>query len=168
MNLLQRQPSERWLQNRAKPMMVMCSHLSALMNPVAGCTLRLLAAVCSRYLTLVESLPTYGVHYYEVKVINTLRGNKCSDTNTQTLLIYCTSGETMNIHFKFSHNVFWLCTLTEYTKKKEIIFTYLVRAWYSNFTVIKILAPLPWVVCCNANCYLYLLKPATNILFIYS
>jgi len=24
--------------------------------------------LCFRYLTLVESLPTYGVHYYEVKV----------------------------------------------------------------------------------------------------
>lgn len=26
------------------------------------------SAFCCRYLTLVESLPTYGVHYYEVKV----------------------------------------------------------------------------------------------------
>lgn len=69
-------------------------------NPLMPCTERTLrscqtpilgeheidACFCFRYLTLVESVPTYGVHYYEVKV--------------KTLPSVCTSLITWHLHFK--------------------------------------------------------------------
>lgn len=119
-----------------------------------------LHSLCSRYLALVESLPTYGVHYYPVKV-RVVPDSRTSSTFERHAdfffpASYPPSGSNfiLSPHFEFSRY--------DFSRRRAKTTSQWTRKWntFSDFKGLKVWKPVNFFGCAGFNC-----SPSTFLTF---